>query len=148
MRAVRAQPPTGFRASRVNLELLKLKGQAALDCSDIPGLLKVVLREVHVRFENFDCESVALFSHDIFQSHPQDADPDLFPPDSTITRAVFDLYLFDSPIPRPVAIEPPFTIQPAHSSDTEIVLRWAALCGFVTAKESSSLSDEQSVSIA
>jgi hypothetical protein len=135
-------------AGQLSLDPLKRHGQAALDCSDIPGLQKAVLREIHYTCDNFRCESLARISPDLFVSYASDDSPDLFPLDCVISSAVVDFYFSDTAIPRFVTLDPTFLIRPERLADLEIIQRWASLRGFLTNNPSCTTSDEQTVAIA
>jgi hypothetical protein len=147
MRVVPAQNPTGKGEQRLSLECLKFQGEAALACSDIPGLQKIVLREVHLFRRDLRHQPVARIAQDIFRAYRSEDLHALFPLDCTITRAVFDFYFADSTIPRSVATEPPSNPEPERPSDAEAIQRWAALRGFIVQCAPRDNPDEQAMAI-
>ena len=133
-RATGAQFPTGMSGRQINLEQIRLLGRAALDCSAIPNLLRAVLREVRIAFDNLAHENLILLAEDIFMAAAEDG-PDLFPMACSVTRAVIDFYFSDSPQPHSVVMEPPFTIELNGPSDTVPILNWAAAQGLLVEKQ-------------
>jgi hypothetical protein len=114
----------------ITLDPLREEGRDALEPANIPGLSRVVLREIHVAWDNLNCETTVCTAVDIFESRAETGSANFIPHTGFISQAAFDFYFADSPNPRPVKIKLPCQLEVAQESDTEIVHRWAAVRHF------------------
>ena len=112
-----------------SLDPLRSDGVDGLDVSNIPGLNKIVLREVEVSWPGeYNCANVRK-SMDLFASEAE-MNATAIPETGTIGRAVFDFYFADSQKPRKVQLRPPNVLRIGRHCDLVLVQRWLTERGF------------------
>jgi hypothetical protein len=114
----------------MSLAPLREEGRDAIETANIPGLSRVVLREVQVTWDDLNCQTTTLTGADIFDCRPETGAPEAIPLTGAISQAAFDFYFSDSPKPRQVKMKVPCHVEVAQESDTEIVHRWATVRHF------------------
>ncbi len=129
--SAQSQVPGEVGRNLLDLEPLRSLGSDALDTTGFPAIIKIILREIEITWDNAFHEVTVRRADDLFDSASVKgpaADP--IPPTGRITRAVFIVYFADSPYPVTVQISTPdrVTLNPGH--DTEILERWLCQCHF------------------
>jgi len=111
------------------LDPLRTDGVDALDVSDIPGINKIVLREIEVSWPGEFNNTMVRKSLDIFSSGAESATPAISE-SGLMVRAVFDFYFGDSQKPRKVHVRPPNILKLGRHCDATLVQRWLTARGF------------------
>lgn len=112
------------------LEPLRL-GKDVLDAREVPGIRRIVLRELDMRFHNPLHLNRVLKSIDIFASAEVGGrDGKLIPDRAILKRAGFDVYFLDECKPRKVEIRPPNTLKLGRHCDARLVHQWLRRQGF------------------
>lgn len=112
------------------LEPLRL-GRDALDTRGVPGIRRIVLRELDMRFHNPMTPGRVLRSIDVFASAElggRDGNP--IPGRAILRRAGFDVYFADECKPRKVEIRPPNVLKLGRHCDARLVHQWLRGHGF------------------
>ncbi len=102
------------------LEPLRTAGPDALLADGIPGLDKVVLREVQVTRDH-DQKMLTLAGDDLFQG-PAGDEP--IPPHGRLRSAAFDLHFTGCRRPRPLHIRPPNVLKLGRHCDAAVAQLW------------------------
>jgi hypothetical protein len=97
------------------LEPLRL-GRDSLDTREVPGIRRIVLRELDMRFHN--------------PLHLDRALKSLIPDRAILRRAGFDVYFLDECKPRKIEIRPPNTLKLGRHCDARLVHQWLRKHGF------------------
>jgi len=118
-------PETG----KYTLDPLRTDGADSLVCSDVPGLKKVVLREVHFRRGGPENEVEIRRADDLFAAYEARGRP--LPTKPRIVRAKFQVKFEGARAPRMVTIKPSNIATYKRDSDGEIVEEWLSRRGFV-----------------
>ncbi len=118
-------PGTG----KYTLDPLRTDGAGSLVCSDVPGLKKVVLREVHFFRGGPENEVEIRRANDLFAAY--EATSRGLPTKPRIVRAKFQVKFDGSTAPRMVTIKPSNIATYKRDSDGEIVDQWLSRRGFV-----------------
>jgi hypothetical protein len=92
------------------LEPLRTDGVDALDVTDIPGIARIVLREIEAARPGKWGDATVCKSADIFASAAA-RNTAAIPPDGQLVRAVLDLYFEGSPKSCKVQLRPPNMLQ-------------------------------------
>ena len=111
------------------LDPLRTDGADALDVSDIPGISRVVLRELEVAWPGEFKDSMTRKSLDIFESAAGRTTPAI-PESGRLVHAVLEFYFGDCPKPRKVHIRPPNVLKLGRHCDAVLVHRWLVERGF------------------
>ncbi len=128
---LRGRPDYFSARNTYTLEPLRTEGLDALDAADIEGIVKIVLRELEIAFDNGNQEIITRAANDIFQSGaPNAARLEAVPKCGTLSRAIFDLQFTGSDKPRPVEVRPPNILKFGRRCDAQLVQRWLAKRGF------------------
>lgn len=118
-------PGTG----KYTLDPLRTDGPGSLVCGDVPGLKKVVLREVHFLRGGPENEIEIRRAADLFAAY--EARGRTLPTKPRIIRAKFQVKFEVSRAPRMVTIKPSNIAIYKRDSDGEIVDQWLSRRGFV-----------------
>jgi hypothetical protein len=111
------------------LESLRTLGVDALDVSDVPGISKIVLREIEVAWPGEFSDAMIRKSNDLFESAAA-RHTEAIPESGRLVRAAFDVYFGDNPKPRKVQVRPPNILKLGRHCDALLVQRWLSACGF------------------
>jgi hypothetical protein len=106
-------------------------GPEALLTHDIPGINRIVLREVEMAWDNDNQEVTIRKAKDLFataQAQNARRAGHVNPP--RLVRASFDVYFGESTKPRKVQIRPPSTVQIGRYCDARRVREWLSKRGF------------------
>ncbi len=103
------------------LEPLRAAGPDSLQADDIPGLDKVVLREVQVALEHGH-QVVTVAGEDLFQRPGPHEHP--IPTRGRLRCAAFDLHFSGCPRPRPLRIRPPNVLKIGRHCDAHVAHLW------------------------
>jgi hypothetical protein len=109
------------------LEPLRREGIDSLDVRDVPGIKKVLLREIEAALENGNHEVIIRAAADIF--HPttnNSVHPEPVPERGTLTRAIFEFQFTDSAKPRLVELRPPNILKFGRRCDAQLVQQFLA----------------------
>jgi hypothetical protein len=113
-----------------SLEPLRIDGPDALDTDGVPGISRVVLREIEMAWDNGHNETVIRKADDIFAAGmDHDADGRAIPEGPRLVRAAFDFYFGDSK-PRKVQIRVPNVLKLGRHCDAALVHQWISAGGF------------------
>lgn len=104
------------------LEPLRAAGAEALQADDIPGLEKVVLREIQVALDHGQ-QLVTLSGHDLFECPAREAEEPI-PPHGRLQAAAFDLHFSGCRRPRPLHIRPPNVLRLGRHCDAGLAHLW------------------------
>lgn len=118
-------PETG----KYTLDPLRTEGSGSLVCGDVPGLKKVVLREVHFFRGGSEREVEIRRANDLFAAY--ESRGQTLPKRPRIVRAKFQVSFERSRAPRMVTIKPSNVAILKRDSDGEIVEAWLSRRGFV-----------------
>ena len=112
------------------LEPLRL-GQESLDTAGVPGIRKIVLREVEMGWDSAFNDGLVRKSDDVLTSAAAYTRP-YAPINETakLKRAAFDVYFGDSEKPRKVQLRPPNILKLGRHCDARLVHRWLSLKEF------------------
>jgi hypothetical protein len=115
---------------RFTLEPLRRAGEAALACADVPGIERIVLREVHqvvgMERERFEIlRATDLFADDEFE----------IPAAARLTGANFAVTFHGARRARTVVIRPPNVAQYTRDADSTVVEEWLQRRGFMLEKK-------------
>lgn len=114
---------------KYTLEPLRRDGRECLRWSDVPGIRRVLLREVTMylggAYEHRRTESAA----DVFLALEERGE--VLPEDALPTAAKFEFTFADSPKPRPVKIYHGNTAQYTRDGDADLVEQWFRLRRFI-----------------
>src|ERR1043166_1015937 len=125
------QAPQEARRSRLTLEPLRAEGPDSLDTQGIPGIVKIILCEIEIAWDNTFHEITITRSDNIFAAASADAaSHDPIPEGCILVHAIFFLQFTDSPNPRQGEIRPPYQLSLASPSDAAVVERWLEQRGF------------------
>jgi hypothetical protein len=111
------------------LDPLRTDGVDALDVSDVPGITKIVLREIEVAWPGEFGDSIIRKSTDIFASSAA-RNVAAIPEHGRLVRAAFDVYFGDSQKPRKIQLRPPNILKLGRHCDAALVQRWLNERGF------------------
>jgi hypothetical protein len=105
-------------------------GPDALDTAEIPGITRVVLREIELAWDNGYNETVIRRNDDVYAA-AADRDPErpAIPEGGRLVRAAFDFYFGDSK-PRKVQIRMPNILKLPRHCDAALVHQWISASGF------------------
>jgi hypothetical protein len=106
-------------------------GPEALFTHDIPGINRIVLREVEMAWDNDNQEVTIRKAKDLFataQAQNARRAGHVNPP--RLVRASFDVYFGESAKPRKVQVRPPSTVQIGRYCDARRVHDWLSKRGF------------------
>jgi hypothetical protein len=118
-------------ANTYTLEPLRELGEAALECSDIPGLKSVVLTRLDVDFGNGHGQGYTLRADDVFACQWTAGVKGLrLPAGARLTHAAFSIRAEGLERPLDVHIRPPNTLRLARHSAANLVHKWAVARGF------------------
>jgi hypothetical protein len=114
-----------------SLEPLRDDGPDALDTDGIPGIKRVVLREIEMAWDNGYNETVIRRNDDIFAA-AEAADParPAIPQGARLVRAAFDFYFGDPSKPRKVQIRMPNVLKLPRHCDAALIHEWISARGF------------------
>lgn len=115
-------------AERYTLEPLRIDGEAALACGDVPGIEWVTLREIQLLYGGQPWELVTRKSDDLFKLFA--ARGSGLPAAGRLVRAVFRVKFAGTRTPRSVVIKPANVAQYARDGDSTLVEQWLAARGF------------------
>ena len=102
----------------LDLEPIRSRGPAALDTTGCPRILKAILRELQVVWENTMRESITLSSLNLFAStQGSPGGNQRIPSTGNLTVAKFDLYLEGHDRPHWFTVRPPHTVQAQFQED-------------------------------
>ena len=141
MRVVQAQIQSGKSGGQLNLEHLQLQAHATLDPSSLPGIQKIILREIQIvrRALRQSCAGI-----DPENYCSRDNPHDDLPLDCSTAIAILEFY---PTTPRSPANAPPASVFPERPIDAQTLQRWAALHGLSLASEPPDNPDEQAMAI-
>jgi len=111
-------PGTG----KYTLEPLKTDGADSLVCTDIEGMGKVILKEIHFYWGGAENEREIRKADNIFAAYQ--ARGRSIPANARITKASFQVEFTDSKTPRTVTIRPSNIAQYARDDDSTILEKW------------------------
>jgi len=112
------------------LDPLRTDGPDALDVSDIPGITRIVLREIEVAWAGEFGDSRVNKSADVFAS-AKARNAVAISESGRLVRAAFDVYFADNEKkPRKVQVRPPNVLKLGRHCDAALVQRWLAERGF------------------
>jgi hypothetical protein len=111
------------------LDPLRADGADALDASDIPGITRIVLREIEVAWPGEFGDSRINKSTDVFES-AKSRGGTAISESGRLVRAAFEFYFDDSPKPRKVQVRPPNVLKLGRHCDAALVQRWLTERGF------------------
>ena len=111
------------------LDPLRTDKADALDVSDIPGISKIVLREIEVAWPGEFGDAMIRKSNDVFESAAA-RNVEAITESGRLVRAAFDIYFGDNPKPRKVQVRPPNILKLGRHCDAVLVQRWLSDCGF------------------
>lgn len=114
------------------LDPLRDEGVDALDVSDIPGITRIVLREIEVAWPGEFADSIVRMATDIFESAAA-RNATAIPESGRLVRAVFDVTFGDSNKPRKVQLRPPNVLKLGRHCDAALIQRWLNQRGFRSA---------------
>lgn len=107
-----------------SLDPLRADGEEALDVSDIPGIVRVVLREFEITWPGEYGDAMVHKSIDVFAS-AEARETEAIPESGRLVRAAFDIYFSDNPTkPRKVQVRPPNILKLGRHCDALLVQRW------------------------
>jgi hypothetical protein len=121
-----------FREAKTyTLEPLRVLQEDALECSDIPGLTRVVLTQLDLDLGNGLDQGYTLRADDIFACQWTHGERGLaLPAEAQMKRAAFSIHIAGWDKPIEVQIRPPNTLRLARHSAAGLVHKWAAARGF------------------
>lgn len=111
------------------LDPLRTDGVDALDVNGIPGIEKIVLREIEVSWPGEFNNTTVRKSLDLFAAEEEGATPAI-PESGRLVRAGFDFYFGESQKPRKVQLRPPNLLKLGRHCDAVLVQRWLTARGF------------------
>jgi hypothetical protein len=111
------------------LDPLRIDGVDALDVNGIPGIEKIVLREIEVSWPGEFNNTTFRKSLDLFASEEEGTTPAI-PESGRLVRAGFDFYFGESQKPRKVQLRPPNLLKLGRHCDAVLVQRWLTARGF------------------
>ena len=111
------------------LDPLRTDGADALDAGEMPGITRIVLREIEVAWAGEFGDSRINKSADVFES-AKSRGVTAISESGRLVRAAFDIYFGDSPKPRKVQVRPPNVLKLGRHCDAALVQRWLAERGF------------------
>jgi hypothetical protein len=113
------------------LDPLRKDGADALDASDIPGITRIVLREIEVAWAGEFGDSRVNKSADVFAS-AKARNAVAISESGRLVRAAFEIYFGDSQKPRKVQVRPPNVLKLGRHCDAALVQRWLSERSFRT----------------
>jgi hypothetical protein len=111
------------------LDPLRADGVDALGVSDVPGITRIVLREIEIAWAGEFGDSMIRKSTDIFMSAAA-RNMVAVPEHGRLVRAAFDVYFGDSQKPRKIQLRPPNILKLGRHCDAALVQRWLNQRGF------------------
>ena len=112
------------------LSPLREQGEAALVCTDIPGLEQIRLKELQLFHGGSSWELETRKSDDLFALYRKKGRP--FPTTGQLVKATFKVYFSDSPTPRSVVIKPGNVAQYMRDEDCDRIEQWLKARGFIS----------------
>lgn len=129
------------RCGKYTLEPLRSEGRGSLCCSDVPGLERICLSELHWRSDSGQTHITVHKADDIFASLTfEDA---CIPNDVLLMRAKFRVKFKSSRTPRMVILQVPNRATFNRDSDELLVMEWLRNRGFVQNTAPQEVTDEQ-----
>ena len=117
-----------FRESKTySLEPLRDLGADALECNDIPGIAKVVLKQLEWEFPKNNLRKM-IAADDLFACEL--AECSVLPQDATLTQAAFTVFVEATAKPVEIRIKPPNVIRLGKQSGIDCVHHWLSARGF------------------
>ncbi|MBI1178726.1 hypothetical protein GC207_14935 [bacterium] len=116
------------------LEPLRSDGTDALDCTGMPGIKRIVLRQYEMAWDTNHREFVVRKATDIFAAAAQrKPDREPIPPTGQLVKAVLDVYFANAKRSRSVEIRPPNVLKVRRHADSAPLQRWLSERGFRSA---------------
>lgn len=116
--------------SKYTLTPLHEDGERCLSCADVPGLEKVVLKELHFAYGGKLNRYRIEKANDLFAVYRERGSDDI-PEFPRVSRAVFSIWFPTARRPRSVTIKLPNTALYNRKGDSTPVERWLELRGFL-----------------
>lgn len=118
--------------SKYSLEALREQGEAALVCSDVPGMEWMKLTELRFYWGGAQHEIEIRRADDLFATfHGRRRDLSDYPP---ISLASFKVKFLDAKTPRSVTIRPPNIAEYLRDDDGARIEQWLIKRGFISAE--------------
>jgi len=113
------------------LEPLRTDALDALDTDGLPGISRVVLREIEMAWDGGHNEVVIRKADDIFAAAADRVpERDAIPQGARLVRAAFDFYFGDCAKPRKVQMRVPNILKLGRHCDAALVHQWISARGF------------------
>lgn len=115
--------------AKYTLEPLRLAGEQALVCSDVPGVEWIVLKELHYKWGGKHSEYEIVRANNLFAAMK---DRNKFIPDTpTLARALFRVKFVDVKQVRSVIVSLPTKAQYTRDEDCDVIEVWLKQRGFL-----------------
>ena len=113
------------------LEPLRTDMADALSVEGVPGIRRIVLREVEVTWDRRGQEVTVRKSNDVFGAPVRrGSEVERIPEGGELKRAVFDVYFGHGTRPRKVQVRPPNVLKVGRHCDARLVQEWLSRRGF------------------
>lgn len=127
------------RRKAYTLEPLRTDGVSSLDTDGLPGISRIVLREIEMAWDGGHNEVLIRKADDIFGAAAEQNPPrNAVPQSGRLVRAAFDFYFGDCSKPRKVQIRVPNILKLGRHCDAALVHQWISARGFRVTISSSS----------
>lgn len=110
-----------------SLEPLRDLGAEALECDDVPGIAKVVLKQLELEFPKNNMRKM-IAADDVFAC--EWAEGEVVPQEATLKQAAFTIYVEAAAKPVEIRIKPPNVIRLGKQSGLDCVHQWLSVRGF------------------
>jgi hypothetical protein len=122
-----------IRQDRITLEPLRILGRDALNIQGLQPIVKIILRELDITWDNEFHQLISTTADDIFNCTTAEGVPfQLIPTYGKLTRADFDIHFANSPEIQTIEIRPPYTIILPPGCDAQVIERWLSQTGFIS----------------